>query len=139
MTGRTGKVPRLPNGKYLALRDTAEAEARRIQDGLKAIDQLDQLDQKSNRRIDVSITSEVHTALRIQAATLDISITDLIQRILGHALGQAQKPIEQRPTDKRRFPVVLPIPLLKATRTAALLKGLSTSDYLAMVIRKGSA
>lgn len=133
MTGRRGTVPRLPNGKYLELRDTAASKARRITDELKALDQLDQLPSKS-KRIDVTLPAEVHTALRVEAATLDISITALVQKILGRALGQQQQQKQSEPPEKRRLPIEIPITLIKALRTDALLKNISTSDYIKQCI-----
>lgn len=123
-----------PDGKFYNQSESAASKADRIDTYLKRIERLP--DDGINR-LQVTIPSELHQALRIEAATQDVTLKAHVTEILMRALGQGKVQNHPQPVEKKVLTVDLPAQVFKALKTNAINEEISLSTLIIKALEKG--
>ena len=131
MSGRRGQRP---DGKFFDRLESAASKADRLD---TAIQRVERLQDDGTRSLQVTVPQELHQALRVEAATSDITLKEHVTGILMRALGQDQSQKPHQQADKRILTIQVSNRLFKALKTNAITAETSLSDFIIKALEKG--
>lgn len=122
-----------PDGKFLANYEDEGSKPKRL---AREIKKVEQLPDEGTRLLQVTVSPDLHQALRGKAAAKDVSLKDHVTALLMQEMGMGQSPVQTAPAANKVLTVKIQNTLYKSLKARAITDEVSITELVTSALEK---